>query len=277
MFYRGLLSEPDPRSCPPARRHELQEQAARAIADPVRRGLNLGLFYEQTQQWDKAVAQFRSVLDATAADTRRAPAHVAAKPASPRQVAAGHLFDLARRQENWPLAQEMVELAQRDNLDDCEGHLFAARLAFARKEYDAALSHLDECLKQRPIFSYGYVLRSDVKAALGKEQESIEDARQASDLNPMDPLVAKGLAKALYARNSKLGASLSSEQKQETKQALEQAIRLDPRDPSLLNVYVDFLSDREPEKAVALRQTIQANAPSADNALILGRLAAQSP
>ena len=91
----------------------------------------------------------------------------------------------------------------------------------------------------------------------------------------MDPLVAKGLAKALYARNSKLGASLSSEQKQETKQALEQAIRLNPRDPSLLNVYVDFLSDREPEKAVALRQTIQTNAPSADNALMLAKLAAQ--
>ena len=30
LFYRGLLSEPDPRSCPPARRTELQEQAARS-------------------------------------------------------------------------------------------------------------------------------------------------------------------------------------------------------------------------------------------------------
>ena len=223
---------------------------------------------------DQAAAQFRSVLDATARDTQGAD-DVAAKSASPRRVAVGHLFDLARRQENWPLAQETAELAKRDNLDDCDGHLFAARLASAKKEYAAALSHLDECLKLRPIFSYGYVLRSDVKAAMGKQQEAIEDARKASDLSPMDPLVAKGLAKALYARNSKLGASLSSEQKQETKQALEQAIRLDPRDPSLLNVYVDFLSDREPEKAVALRQTIQANAPSADNALMLAKLAAQ--
>lgn len=274
LFYRGLLSEPDPRDCLPARRTELQEQAARALADPVRRDLNLGLFYEQMQQMDKAVAQFRSVLDATARDTQGAD-DVAAKPASSRQVAVGHLFDLARRQENWPLAREAADIAQRDNLDDCDGHLFAARLASARKEHDAALNHLDECLKRRPIFSYGYVLRSDVKAALGKEQESIEDARKASGLNPLDPLVAKGLAKALYARNSKLGASLSSEQKQETRQALEQAIRLDPRDPSLLNVYVDFLSDREPEKAVALRQTIQANAPSADNALTLAKLAAQ--
>lgn len=274
LFYRGLLSEPDPRACSAARRRELQEQAAQAMGDPVRRSLSLGLVYEQAQQLDKAVAQFRSVLNASASEMQ-APAYVAAKSSSPRQVAAGHLFDLARRQENWPLAGEMTELAKRDNLDDCGGHLFAARLAMAKKEYDGALTHLDTCLKERPLFSYAYVLRSDVKAALGKEQESIEDARKASDLNPADPLVAKGLAKALYARHNRLGASLSSEQKQETRQALEQAIRLDPRDTSLLNVYVDFLSDREPEKAVALRQTIQANAPSADNAVLLGRLATQ--
>jgi len=276
LFYRGLLAEPDPRNCPPARRKALQEQAIRALADPVRRSLELGLFYELIQQPDQAIAPLRSVLEATGSQRgQNAPTYITAAPASPRQVAVGHLFDLARRQENWSLAGQMAETAQRDNLDDCGGHLFAARLAAAKKEYDSALSHLDECLKLRPLFSYGYVLRSDVKAALGKEQESIEDARRASALNPMDALVAKGLAKALYARNSKLGVSLSSDQKQETKQALEQAIRLDPRDTSLLNTYVDFLSDREPEKAVALRQTIQASAPSADNAVALGRLAAQ--
>ena len=285
LFYRGLLSEPDPRNCLPARRQELQEQAARAVADPVRRSLELGLFYEQIQQLDKAMPQWRNVLDATRVegvppsnrglDARDTSASMAAKLLSPRHVAAGHLFDLARQQENWPLAEEMAEVAKRDNLDDCGGHLFAARLAFAKKDYDGALSHLDECLKQRPIFSYGYVLRSDVKAALGQEQESIDDARKASELNPMDALVAKGLAKALYARDRRLGARQSSDQRQETKQALDQAVRLDPRDPGLLKAYVDFLSDSEPEKAVALRQTIQANAPSVENAVALGKLATQ--
>ncbi len=276
LFYQSLLSEPNPQNSAPARRKELQEQAARAVADPIRRSLNLGLFYEQAQQGDRAAGQWQAVLDATASQGgRREPAQVGVTPTSPRQVAAGHLFELTRRQEDWSGAGQIVELAQRENLDDCQGRLFAARLAFAKNEYDSALTHLNECLKLRPIFSYGYVLRSDVKAALGKEQEAIEDARRASELNPMDALVAKGLAKALYARNSKLGASLSSAQKQETKQALEQAIRLDPRDPGLLNAYVDFLSDSEPEKGVALRQTIQATAPSADNAVMLATLAAQ--
>jgi tetratricopeptide (TPR) repeat protein len=276
LFYRGLLSEADPRSCPPSRRKEIQEQAARAIADPVRRSLELGLFYLQTQQPDKAASQLQSVLDATASQSGPdVPAYVAARPLSPRPVAASHLFDLARSQENWSLAGRIAEIAKRENLDDCGGHLFAANLASARKEYESALTHLDECLKQRPIFSYGYVLRSDVKAALGREQESIEDAQKASSLNPMDPLVAKTLAKVLYARNTKLGGSLSSDQRHQTRQALERAIQLDPRDPGLLNVYVDFISNSEPEKAVALRQTIQANAPSADNAVMLGELATQ--
>jgi tetratricopeptide (TPR) repeat protein len=119
------------------------------------------------------------------------------------------------------------------------------------------------------------MLRSDVKAALGKEHESIEDARRALRLNPVDPLVAKGLARALYARNRKLDATVSGEQRQEMRQALEQALRLDPRDASLLSVYIDVLGDSDPEKAVALRQTIQANTPNVDNALKLGRLAAQ--
>jgi len=278
-FYRSLLSEPDPRNCPPARRRELREQAARALGDPVRRCLQLGLFYEQTQQPDKAIPALRSVLIATARseDVRnaRAPAYTAVRPSSPRQMAAGYLFDLARRQENWALAEEMAELAKREDLDECGGRLFAARLAFARKEYDVALNHLNECLTQRPVFSHGYLLRSEVKAALGKEEESIADARKASNLNPADPLVAKGLAQALHARHRRLGPGLSSEQRQETRQALEQALRVDPRDPGLLNAYIDFLRDNEPEKVVALRQTIQASAPTVDNAVMLGKLAAQ--
>jgi len=286
LFYRGLLSEPDPRSCPLPRRKEIQEQAAYAIADPVRRSLELGLFYLQTQQPDKAMSQLQSVLDATArvegvppsdhgrdARDMQVPAYVAAKPPSPRYVAASRLFDIARSQENWSLAGRIAEIAKHENLDDCSGHLFAANLASSRKEYDRALTHLDECLKQRPIFSHGYVLRSDVKAALGKDQESIEDAQKAANQNPTDAGIAKVLAKALCARNGKLGGNLSSEQKLETKQALERAIQLDPRDVGVLSVYADVIGSSEPQKAVALRQTIQANAPSLDNAVRLGELA----
>ncbi len=274
LFYKGLSSEPDPLNCSESRRKEIQEQAIGRIADPIRRSLELGLFYQQNEQFDRAVSQWQSVLDATASQgAQEMPAYLKAGQLSPRHVAAGHLFDLARQQENWTLAEKVAATVRRDNLDDCGGRLFAARLAVARKEYDRALIDLDECLKQRPIFSYGYMLRGNVKAALGREHESIEDLRRAAGLNPMDPVVAKALANALQVRNSRLGKNLSSEQQLETRQALERALRLNPRDTGVLSAYVDLISGSEPLKALALRQTIQINAPSLGNAVMLGRLA----
>ncbi len=274
LFYKGLSSETDPLNCPESRRKEIREQAIGSLTDPVRQSLELGSFYEQNEQFDKAAAQWQSVLDATASQgAQETPAYLKAGQLSPRHAAAGYLFELARRQENWTLAEQIVATVRRDDLDDCGGRLFAARLAFARKEYDRALIDLDECLKQRPIFSYGYMLRGNVKAALGREHESIEDVRRAAELNPMDPVVAKTMANALHARNRRLGNNLSSEQRLETRQALEQALRLNPRDASLLSAYVDLISETEPLKALAIRQSIQISAPNLGNAILLGQLA----
>ncbi len=194
---------------------------------------------------------------------------------SPRHEAASYLFDLARRQKDWGLAEEVARIARQDNLDDCGGYLFAARLAFAKGENKEALSHLDECLRQRPIFSYGYLLRGNVQAALGNQLASIEDLKKAAGLNPMDPLVAKTLAGALYVRNKQLGERLSSEQELEAKQAVERAIHLDPRDVSVLTAYAEMIGKDDPMKALALYQTIQASAPSVPNAVLLGKLATQ--
>jgi tetratricopeptide (TPR) repeat protein len=274
--WRGLLSEPDPLNCPQARRAELQEQAIGSIADPLRRGLELGLLYQQREQFDKAVAQWREVLKATTPPVDRdEPAYLQARQLSPRHVAASYLFDLARHQQDWPLAEEIAKIAREDNLDDCGGYLFAARLAVAKGENKDALSDLDECLRQRPIFSYGYMLRGNVQSMLDNERAAVDDLKKAAGLNPIDPLVAKALANALYARNGKLGDKLSSEQKAEAKEALEHAIYLDPQDTNLLNAYADQVSDDEPLKALAMRQTIQTNAPSVQNAVRLGQLATQ--
>jgi tetratricopeptide (TPR) repeat protein len=276
LFYRDLLAEPDPLNCPAARRQELQKQAIESIADPRRRALELGSFYQQTQRWDEAVAQWQSVLDATAsARPAETPVYLGARRLPPRHAATGLLFDLACRRENWSLAQQMVTVAEQGNLDECGGRLFAARLAAARGDHQGALNNLEDCLKQRPVFSYGYLLRGNAKAALGREQESIEDLRRAATLNPLDPLVAKALVSAFYTRNNKLGNRLSSEQQTETKQALERAIQLNPRDASVLSIYAEFIAESEPAKALALRQTIQGNTPNLNNAVLLGKLAAR--
>jgi tetratricopeptide (TPR) repeat protein len=276
LSYAGLLSEPDPSNCPESRWWEIREQAIRGIKDPLRRSIELGLFYQQQEQYDQAVAQWQEVLTATAGQvTGDEPAYLRAKQLSPRHEAASYLFDLARRQKNWSLAEEVARIAKEDNLDDCGGYLFAARLAFAKGENKEALSHLDECLRQRPIFSYGYLLRGNVQAALDNQLAAIEDLKKAANLNPMDPLVAKTLASALYVRNKQLGDRLSSEQELEAKQAIERAIYLDPRDVSMLAAYAEIVGRDDPMKALALYQTIQASAPSVPNAVLLGKLATQ--
>jgi len=276
LFCKGLLSEPDPSDCPESKRREIREQAINGIQDLLRRSIELGLFYQQQEQLDKAAAQWKEVLNATTAKAAGGePAYLRAKQLSPRHEAASYLFDLARREKDWSLAEEVAKIARQDNLDDCGGYLFAARLAFAKGENKDALSHLDECLRQRPIFSYGYLLRGNVQAALGNQLAAIEDLKKAASLNPMDSLVAKVLANALYVRNSQFGDKRSSEQELEARQALERAIRLDPRDINLLTVYANMVGRDEPLKALALYQTIQANSPSVPHAVMLGKMATQ--
>ena len=48
LSYAGLLSEPDPSSCPEPRRREIREQAIRSIKDPLRRAIELGLNFIDT-------------------------------------------------------------------------------------------------------------------------------------------------------------------------------------------------------------------------------------
>lgn len=277
LSYKGLLAEFDPPVCPESRRREIREQVIRGLADPLRRSVELGVLYQQQEQFDKAAAQWREVLDATTGQaTEGEPAYLRARRLSPRHEAAGYLFDLARRQKDWAVAEEVTRIARQDNLDDCGGSLFAARLAFARGENKDALSHLDECLRQRPVFSYGYMLRGNVQVAMGNELAAVEDLRKASGLNPTDPLVAKALANALYVRNKQLGDRKSSDQTQEARQALERAITLDPRDTTLLAAYAEMIGQDEPLKALALYQAIQAGSPSVTNAVVLGKLATRT-
>ncbi|HRS10426.1 MAG TPA: hypothetical protein P5068_05160 [Sedimentisphaerales bacterium] len=274
LFCQRLLSEPDPSACSESRRREIRLQAIHSLSDPVVRAAELGLFHEAGGQLDEAVAQWQSVLDATESqDTQAGPAYLRSGPPSWRHRAIGQLFDIACRKNDWSLAEKTVELAAAENLDDCEGHLFAGRLAFARERYTEALTHLDECLKLRPIFSYGYMLRSNVQAALGNEHACVEDAQKASDLNPVDPSVARTLANALLVRNKGLGDRVSAKQRDEAQSALERAIQLNPRDTQVLLAYASLVDETDPVKALGIRQTIQITAPSLENAVMLGRLA----
>ncbi len=274
LFCRGLLSEPDPATCPESRRRELREQAMKSLSDPVTRAAELGRFYRDGGQLDEGISQWQYVLDTTQPlDQQAQPAYLRGRPLSLRHQAVGQLFDMACQKQDWALAEKAVAIAKTEDLDDCEGHLFAGRLAFARGLHTEALNHLDESLKLRPVFSYGYMFRSNVQATLGNEHACVEDARVASSLNPIDPLVARTLANALLVRNKNLGDRVSAEQQNEAQVALERAIRLNPRDTQALLAYAGLVDEADPVKALGIRQTIQITAPSLENAVMLGRLA----
>jgi len=278
LFYKKLLSESEPANVPEQRRKQIEEQALSGIADPVQQALELGIFYRRNNDLDKAVGQFRKVLEMQAPPERSTgrPAFKLTEHVSLRQIAASHLFDIAIDGKDWQLAKWVVETAQGENLDDCQGQLFAARLAVAKgakSDFQEALTKINECLRQKPVFSRAFMLRSNINTALGNELASLDDIKRAQSLNPLDGVIAKGLANALYRRNVKLGGKASAEQVIETKRALWDAVHLNPGDLTLLSAYAEYMGKTEPQKELAIRQALQKSAPSLQNAILLAKLA----
>ncbi|KPK37073.1 MAG: hypothetical protein AMJ65_15450, partial [Phycisphaerae bacterium SG8_4] len=272
LVYDKMLSEPDPRDVPQERLRKIEEQALSRIAEPIRKAVQFGIHYRRYGEGEKAVGYLKQALDSVSLQGQTAEA----RDFEQITLAANHLLDIAVATEDWQLADEVTKAAREGNLDSCQGQVFATRLAVAKGEYGQALSRIDECLAQKPIFSFGYMLRSNINAALGNEHASAEDIQQAASLNPLDGTIAKALASLLYSRNLALGAGVTASQVAETRDAVERAVALNPRDLPLLGLYADYIAPTEPLRAVAIRQDLLKAEPSVDNAVLLGRLAMQA-
>ena len=271
LFHKQLFSMPEPDKVSEQERMQMQENILSNIADPIAKAMSLGVFYKDNDEPKKAVEEFKKVLEATS--VREGKAIETDEMINSRRFAVLYLFDIALAMENWEQTEQLIDIAQSENIDGCTGNFFDARLAVAKKEYENALVKLDSCLKQRPVFSRGFMLRSRVHAALGTEHASIKDARKAASLSPLDGMIAKSLALALYQRNQKMGDEVSADQVIETKRFLIEAIRLNPREWLLQSFYAEYISDENPEEALAIRQRLQRFLPSAENALLLGKMA----
>ena len=276
LLYQRILSEHEPDKITKQTRNEIEEEILSSIAAPDTKAVSLGLFYLKNNEPNRAALEFQKVLRMEVLPGRP----VAEKNfyedeeiKDPRNLAAGYLADIALQMKDSKLAEEIAEIAQRDNLDDCQGKFFAAIAAFTKQEYDNALANLDECLKQKPVFSLALSLRSRTYAAIGNEHASVKDAQNAASLNPLDPAIVKGLWSLLYQRNQKLGDNVSSNQQIETRTALDRAVALNPDDLELLSDYAEYIILKEPLRALAIRQKLQKIAPNVQNSVLLGRLA----
>ena len=272
LVYKQMFSEPDPAKLSQQRRQQIEEQVLSRITDPVLRRVQLGIFYHGYNELEKATSQLKEALE-----TGTSQELVPEGPAFERMLfAANYLFDIALGTKDWDLAEQVIKIIRSKNLDGCQGQDFATRLAMAKGEFKDALVRVNECLKQKPVFSQAYMLRSNINAALGNEHASMEDIRKAASLNPFDGTIAKESASAFYRRNQQLGSNVSAAQVAEVRDALERAIDLNPGDLVLYGQYADYIAPTEPLRAVAIRQDLQRANPSIENALLLGKLATEA-
>jgi tetratricopeptide (TPR) repeat protein len=267
LFYKRFLAEPTPAKVLPERVKQLKEDVLTGIADPPRRAIALGTFYITNNDSNKASEQFRKL----------APPPIGTGSLqtddSLKRRAITSLFDIGLEKKDWDTVDKILQIARRENYDDCSGDFFAARAALTKEQYETALASIDSALSQRPVFGYGYLLRSRINSALGNEAAALADISMASKTTPLDKTIAKEYANRLYKRNQALGNNVSTSQLAETKGALDWAMALNQGDVQLMSFYAEYISENDPNRALALRQSLQENMPSMKNALLLARLA----
>lgn len=252
-----VLAEPSPVNVPPKRNEEITLKVIENMKTPVDRETLLGGFYQASGDTTQAVSHYRKVLE-TAPDNANA---------------LYNLFNIAINDKDFSQAEKVADTAIKYNIDLCDGDFVKAKLAYAKKDYQGCIDKVNTCLEKRPIFSEAYLLRSQAYTALNKETEAIADAKKAYEFNPYDNIIPRNLAFVLYTRDQKLGASASIDQMAETKNALITAIRANPRDVDLQNFYAKYISNNEPDNAIAVSQQIQKMQPTVANSLWLGSLA----
>jgi tetratricopeptide (TPR) repeat protein len=253
------LSEPDPGNISPDRGKEMTMKVLSDIKDPYAKAMALGGYYASGKDTAAAAAQYAKALELKPNDA----------------VTVSIVFDLAVQMGDAARIAQMTELAKKANLDGCQGQLYEARKAMQEKNYEAALALLDKCIAQMPVSSLAYLFRSDVRAKLGMENESIADAEMAAQLNPLGMQVTRQLAILLGKRNEKLGDRATPDQIQHARDALVRAVAANPNDSALLNLYVQGLVLDKPEIAFANMQRIYKVSPTSDNAARLADMALQ--
>ena len=255
--YQLMLMEPDPENIAAQRKDEISELVLKDIPDQVERAIALSAHYQKVGQLDKAVDVLKEARAASPSD---------------KQI-AGTLFGLYLAKNELELAAELAKLAQSEDLDECNGDYFGARLDIANEEYQSAIARLDKCLEIHPIFSYAYFLKSQVYTTLENHDEAIDNAKIAAKINPKALAIARQYASVLFARHDRSGGTFSAEEFTETENALLMAISLDQNDWLLRGTYADFIKDRDPDKAMSMLQGLQKYRPNLENSLVLGNIA----
>ena len=255
---RRQIDEPDPLAVTGDRYMELQMAVIEGLSDPKQKALAKAELFRAKGEYDKALDALKQAAEA---DT--------AKDADVIE----EQFQIALEREDIQAAEDLQRTFRTRNLDGCEGALAAAQVELLKKDYPLALRRADECLTLRPLMSFAHYLKSRIYQQMENTDAAIESSRQANRMDPLNSLYAKNMASLLFSRNTALGARVTPDQRNDLLQALTMAMVLNPADWQLQSVYAEAISAQAPDRALAIRQQLLQNYPSAANAIMLGNMA----
>lgn len=257
--YKLMLMEPDPLNVSTQRQNEIKEMILKDIPDQILRSTSMARHYQNIGQIDEAIAILKEARSTSPSN---------------KQILQ-LLFVNAWAQGDLDLLAEIVQVARNENIDDCNGEYFAARLDIANKEYAIAIERLNRCLEINPIFPSVLLLKSQANVSLKNYDEAIDNAKTASTMDPLDPAIAKQYASLLFKRSQRSNTTLSGEEFAATKEALRRAIILVSSDMrfELVTAYASLTRDQDPEAALVFLQGAQRNQPDVNYSLLLGGFA----
>ena len=257
-IYARLAGESNVKNITPERRSEITVDVL-SKTDTPEAHFQLARHYNSRNLTEKAIAEYRKAI-------RKDPENT---------DAIGGLFDIALKNKDTELAEEMLTLARKKDLDKCGGEFFAARVDMLNEKYQNASQHLDNCIEARPIFPYAYLLKSQIGLALENYDAAVENVMIAASMNSIDGMIAKQVVVALQARNDAMGSKVTDIQRSELKDALVRAMALNPNEWQLQQIYANFINERQPENALAVQQNLARRFPTVENHLALGSMAVE--
>ncbi len=251
---------------------EIRIQILDEITEEIDREIAKGIFYYDNADPNTAAIHLQRVLEIFR-DMKSNEQKVSKKIFDYSRQSVDYLFNIAARKKDIQMCQSIVDIAAEYNFDKCNGGYYKTRLFLIEEQYENALTSIEYCLEEQPIFSSGLFLRAEVNRNLDKIDEAIEDLKKALNFNPLNGAAAKQLAVFVYKRNYDLGSSASREQHIEAKEAAAMAYYLNPNDPQAQSMYADSMISEEPDKAIAMGQDVFRKEPSVKSALFLSNLA----
>lgn len=255
---RLQANEPDPLTIPSERFMAIQMEAIESLTDPKQKAMAKADVLRAKGDFEKSLELLSLAAEADKAND----ADVVEEQ-----------FQIAIEKQDINLAEKLLGIFRSRNLDGCEGNLASSQLELLRKNYALALRRADEALAIKPLSSSAYYLKSRIYQQMENLDAAAQNIRRSVQMDPLNSLFARHLASVLFARNTALGTRITPDQRSELIQAITTAMFLNPNDLQLQSVYAEVISDQTPDRALAIRQQLLQMYPSANNAIMLGRMA----